>query len=83
MGQPKLWIRRRNKEKRVLRLKRKEEQMARVIVALALLVYAGAGIASAYLPQSRMSTLVVVAGAALVIAALVSILAQLGHGDSP
>jgi zinc transporter ZupT len=55
--------------------------MARVIVALALLVYAGAGIAAAYLPQSRMPFLMVVAGAALVVAALVSILAQLGRGD--
>jgi hypothetical protein len=54
-----------------------------VIVALALLVYAGAGIASAYLPESRMHTLVVVAGAALVMAALVSILAQFGRGDTP
>ena len=57
--------------------------MAGVIVALALLVYAGAGIASAYLPESRMPTLVVVAGAALAMAALVSILAQLGRGDTP
>lgn len=41
------------------------------------------GIASAYLPQGRMPARVVVAGAALVTAALVSILAQLGRGDSP
>jgi hypothetical protein len=70
--------RRPSKQSRALALQRKEGGMARVIVALALLVYAGAGIASAYLPESQMPWLVVVAGAALVTAAAVSILALLG-----
>jgi protein-S-isoprenylcysteine O-methyltransferase Ste14 len=54
--------------------------MARVIVALLLLVYVGTGIASAYLPESRMPWLVVIAGTVLVMAAAVSILAQTGDG---
>lgn len=56
--------------------------MARVIVALALLVYAGAGIASAYLPESQMPWLVIIAGAAVMTAAAAGILAQLGRGNS-
>ena len=54
--------------------------MARLIVALLLLVYAGTGIASAYLPESQMPWLVAVASAVLVMAAVVGIVAQMGHG---
>jgi hypothetical protein len=57
--------------------RRNGKSTGRAIVALALLVYAAAGIASAYLPDSRMPWLVAIAGTALVIAAAVSILAQL------
>jgi hypothetical protein len=54
--------------------------MARLIVALLLLVYAGTGIASAYLPESQMPWLVWVASAVLVMAAAVGIVAQMGNG---
>jgi hypothetical protein len=54
--------------------------MARLIVALLLLVYVGIGIASACLPQSQMPWLVAVASAVLVMAAAVGIVAQMGNG---
>jgi hypothetical protein len=53
--------------------------MTRVIATLLLLVYVGAGIASACLPQEQMPRLVAVAGAALVLAAAVGIVVQLGR----
>ncbi|WP_157119233.1 hypothetical protein [Azohydromonas lata] len=59
--------------------KRNGKSTGRAVVALALLVYAAAGIVSAYLPDSQMHWLVAIAGTALVIAAAVSILAQLGN----
>jgi protein-S-isoprenylcysteine O-methyltransferase Ste14 len=54
--------------------------MARLIVALLLLVYVGTGIASAYLPDSQMPWLVAVASAVLVLAAAVGIVAQMRNG---
>jgi hypothetical protein len=54
--------------------------VARLIVALLLLVYVGLGIASACLPQSQMPWLVAVASAVLVMAAAVGIVAQMGNG---
>jgi hypothetical protein len=52
--------------------------MARWIVAMLLLAYVFAGIASAYLPPQQMPWLVTVAGAILAAAAAVGIGAQLG-----
>ena len=52
--------------------------MARLIVALLLLAYVCAGIASAILPPQQMPWLVAVASAILVAAAAVGIGAQLG-----
>lgn len=54
--------------------------MAKLFVALLLLIYVGTGIVSAYLPQSQMPWLVAVASAVLVMAAAVGIVAQVGNG---
>lgn len=51
--------------------------MTRVIATLLLLVYVSTGIASACLPHEQMPRLVLVAGAALVLASAIGIVVQL------
>jgi TRAP-type C4-dicarboxylate transport system permease small subunit len=54
--------------------------MARLIAALLLSIYVGAGVASAYLPQQHMPWLEAVAGVVIVTAAVLGIVAQLLRG---
>jgi TRAP-type C4-dicarboxylate transport system permease small subunit len=54
--------------------------MARLIAALLLLIYVGAGVASAYLPQQHMPWLEAVATIVIVTAAVLGIGAQLRRG---
>lgn len=54
--------------------------MARVIAGLLLLIYVGAGVASAYLLQQHMPWLEAVASVVIVTAAVMGIIAQLRRG---